>query len=395
MKGRRAGLFGLVLLLIIGLLSDVMLLPLVAMLGIMALLAVELWEWRMFKHVDYQRELGHTHLFPDNRTTLSITLRNRKFLPLPFVNLHDLVPVGITLEQIETQPAASPNYRVLARAFGISSYQQVTRQFTILCPQRGLHRFGPANLSASDPLGLSISRATINEIDRLIVYPRLLTEPELGLPLRELLGTIRASQRLLTDPVVPIGIRDYTQSDPLKSIHWTATARRGQLQTRIYEPVTALTVMCILDIETIVPSYLGVNKFQGERLISMAATVCSALHKAGHAVGLWSNAALVEGNTAIQLPPNRSPKQASAILEVLAQMSLYSRLEIAKFIGREQSRLPLGATVLLISAVDTPAHRSALTRLREYGYAPVWLYLGQHAPKVGGVKLIHSHQREP
>ena len=271
MKGRRAGLFVLVLLLIIGLLSDVTLLPLVAMLGIMALLAVELWEWRMFKHVDYQRELGHTHLFPDNRTTLSITLRNRKFLPLPFVNLHDLVPVGITLEQIETQPAASPNYRVLARAFGISSYQQVTRQYTILCPQRGLHRFGPANLSASDPLGLSISRATINEIDRLIVYPRLLTEPELGLPLRELLGTIRALQRLLTDPVVPIGIRDYTQSDPLKSIHWTATARRGQLQTRIYEPVTALTVMCILDIETIVPSYLGVNKFQVDQEAKIAA----------------------------------------------------------------------------------------------------------------------------
>lgn len=80
-EGRRAGLFVLVLLLIIGLLSDVTLLPLVAMLGIMALLAVELWEWRMFKHVDYQRELGHTHLFPDNRTTLSITLRNRKFCP--------------------------------------------------------------------------------------------------------------------------------------------------------------------------------------------------------------------------------------------------------------------------------------------------------------------------
>ena len=42
----------------------------------------------------------------------------------------------------------------------------------------------------------------------------------------------------LEDPIRIAGARDYRPGDPLKRMHWKATARTGELQVRLVDPST-------------------------------------------------------------------------------------------------------------------------------------------------------------
>ena len=44
------------------------------------------------------------------------------------------------------------------------------------------------------------------------------------------------------------GARDYRYDEPLKRIHWKASAAHNKLQTRQYESSTSLTLLLILDV---------------------------------------------------------------------------------------------------------------------------------------------------
>ena len=106
-------------------------------------------------------------------------------------------------------------------------------------------------------------------------------------------------------PARGIIVRNYHPDDPLKEIHWTATARAGALQTRIYETTTALDLAIFLDLDTFERYWEGIDADQVERLISAAATIASAGLEDGYAVGLYVNGAPAEFEQLVRLPPLR------------------------------------------------------------------------------------------
>ena len=46
-------------------------------------------------------------------------------------------------------------------------------------------------------------------------------------------------------------MRAYEAGDPLKRVHWPATARTGQLQCKIYEPTTLTGATIVLDFASV------------------------------------------------------------------------------------------------------------------------------------------------
>jgi uncharacterized protein (DUF58 family) len=260
----------------------------------------------------------------------------------------------------------------------------------VRCLSRGAYRFGPAQIEAGDPFGFYRTTGTIAQRTSLIVYPRLLPLEELGLPPRHPLGDLRARQ-LIRDPLRITGVRDYHPEDPLKDIHWTATARSGSLQTRIYETTTALELAIFLDLDTFERYWEGIDEEQVERLISAAATVAKAGMEDGYAVGLYANGAPAEFEQLVRLPPSRSPAQLERIMETLARLTPISITPIARVLRLATGSLPWGATALLISAIAPEGTRAALMRQREHGRTVAWLYLGEdRPPQVPGLLVSHA-----
>ena len=55
---------------------------------------------------------------------------------------------------------------------------------------------------------------------------------------RRPIGEIRIQHRLYEDPTRIAGVRRYEAGDPLNRVHWRATARTGQLHSKVYESST-------------------------------------------------------------------------------------------------------------------------------------------------------------
>ena len=366
-----------------------------ALFGLLLLLAAGtawLWNHWSLARLTYGVQLSAPRAFPGDEIELQLHLANRKPLPLSHVLVRELVPAGIRL--IDVAPDRDFHGRqVIQRSTGLGWYEALTWRYRLACDQRGAYRFGPTEIETGDPFGFLRSLREVPRHTRLLVYPRLLPLEALGLPSRRPIGELR-DRHLIRDPLRTIGVRDYQPDDPMKDVHWAATARIGTLQTRIFEPTTSRTLALFLDLDTFERYWEGLDPDQVERLISAAATLAQAAVEEGYAVGLYVNGAPAEHEHLVRLPPSRSPAQLQLIMETLAQMTAMSLLPMGRLLHQAAPRLPWGATLLLVSSIKPESTRVALMGQRERGRSVLWLYLGDDAPPVApGIVVAHAPPR--
>jgi uncharacterized protein (DUF58 family) len=54
-----------------------------------------------------------------------------------------------------------------------------------------------------------------------------------------------------------MGIRPYHPEDGFRRIHWPATARTGELQVKVFQPVTARVMVICLNVSTETHYWMG------------------------------------------------------------------------------------------------------------------------------------------
>jgi uncharacterized repeat protein (TIGR01451 family) len=279
---------GLIIVLMLSLMLGRGLLALICALLLLTAGMSGLWDRWSLLRVSYEREFSQPRAFPGDEVVLTIRIANRKPLPLVALIVRDIVPANLELidhdRRLDTE-----GRQVLHRTTSMRWYEGVVWRYRVRCLARGAYRLGPAQIEGGDPFGFYRSVRDITQRTTLIVYPRLLPLDELGLPPRHPLGDLRARQ-LIRDPLRTVGVRDYHPDDPFKDVHWTATARTGTLQTRVYEPTTSRELAIFLDLDTFERYWEGIDEDQVERLISAAATVARAGLEEGFAVGRMSTA---------------------------------------------------------------------------------------------------------
>ncbi len=345
-----------------------------------------LWSRWSLSRVSYERRLSRDRAFLGDEIELTIRITNRKLLPLASLSVRERVPAGLLIDGM--QPVAGPRPGgLLRRRTSLRWYESVLWRYTVRTQARGAYRLGPAYLSSGDPFGFTTQEASIDADCRLLVYPRLLSLADLGLPARNPIGDRRAPS-LLHDPLRTVGVRAYVPSDPLKQVHWAATARTGSLQTRVYEATTTRVLSLFLDLDTFEYYYEGLDPALVEHMISITATLARAGLEAGYAVGLYANGAPAEAEHLARLPAGRSPAQLGLIMETLARLTPYSITSMARLLRLSAGELHPGTTILLISSVNSEATRAALLRLRAPGYEVAWLYPGPGIPpQIPGVRV--------
>ncbi|MCY3734669.1 MAG: DUF58 domain-containing protein, partial [Chloroflexi bacterium] len=200
----------------------------------------------------------------------------------------------------------------------------------------------------------------------------------LGLPRMRPQGDQRGGQRLFEDPTRLQTIRDYRPGDPLKRVDWKATARRQELQSRVYDPSSDLIAMVALNVSTLPHAWQGYFGDIFERAVSVAASLASDFADDRVPVGLLANCTWPGHDTAIRVPASRSPGQMTKILEALAMADVFTLVRIERMLSEE--RLTYGSTLALVTAVLTPALESSLLRLKRHGAQIGLIYVGIEDP---------------
>jgi uncharacterized protein (DUF58 family) len=327
------------------------------------------WHRHLFDRVTLSRSLSERRAFVDDTVQLHVELENRKLLPLPWYEWRLAVAEHASVRDEHLSAAAAPGFSWLVRRGAIGWYERQEWTFSLSVSERGYHQFGPASLRSADLLGLFPDFVEDDRNDRLIVFPRVYSMEDLGFPADRPFGELKGRNRIFEDPRRIAGVREYRYGDPLRRIDWKATARAGELRSRIYEPSASRQFYILLNIDTLSHSWEGYLKDELERTVSIAASIAVWAAGAGYAIGLLANGAFPEADRPIRLPPSSASDQVTRVLESLATVQPLTLSDLADVVHRERGRISAGSTIIAVASLVPESLAAALRRLSDEGHA--------------------------
>ncbi len=370
---------------------------LVALLVLLVRGVNRLWEKYALVRIHFTRRLSTGRAFFGEEVTLVEEITNRKPLPLPWLEVEDEVPRDITFLRYRTDHSHIVSRALLGSLISLGWYHRVTRRYRFRCDSRGIFTFGPAVIRSGDLFGFSRQQMEFPVTDRLIVYPRVVPLERVTVPSKQPLGNIRLRRHIFQDPLLTIGVRDYHPGDSLKRIHWKATARTGQLQTRLYEPTTSVDMGIFLDVRTVTPPGWGTVQQLQEIGVMAAAAIASHAMGNGYRVGLYVNQRRQLTGEAVRIAPSQHPDQMTGILEALAQVhSAQESMPMSRFVLLESRSLPWGSTLVLVTAVPTEPLLATLLAMKRAGRRVVLVLVGGRPPaRLEGLPVYHVSDTTP
>ncbi len=327
------------------------------------------WAWNRVAlwRVEYDRVLSEHRIFVGEVIDLSVRVTNRKLLPLAWVKIDDQFPATLAPENKKLAPSHIPLTAYLSQRAALGWFERARWTYRLPCNQRGFYSLGPVRLRSGDLFGLFEREWVSPRTDRLIVYPRIKPMEDWSLPPKDPLGDVKARVPIFDDATRPRGVRDYRPDDAPKHIHWRATARRGELQVKVYDPTISYQWVLFVNVATFALAWQGVNSELLERVISLAASIAhfGAEHK--YAVGLIANGTWPESDQRLKILPSRDPDHLRHILEALAAVTSFVTTPIENLLRAETPNLSWGTTLVMITGVVTPELLVEMVRLRHAG----------------------------
>lgn len=425
-------------LLLLSLLLHQPLLLVAGLLGVLILAATDIWAKYCLRDLRFQRRFSEQRVLFGEEIALSLSIENAKLLPLPWLEIEDNVPRSLTFMGRHLRISTASNMVILENLFSLRWYERVTRPYTVLCNARGVHMFGPTVLRSGDVFGFLNHQETLDNRQYLLVYPMVVPITRFGLPSRHPFGDHRAPRRLLEDPSRVIGVRDYMYGDDLRRIHWKATARMMQLQSKVYQATTTYTLVLFVNVISQLDAWYGIRPELQELAICATASVADWALNQGYAVGLYANTIMYMPEVGVAMPDVHSPdsfgesgepspafsphpedaekeqrlevvvaeqlkrrrihlppasheEQRKRIMEVLARIQSYFGSSIEELIQTERTRLPAGATVVVVTSTISDPLLDSLSRVKLSGHSVTLLHVGDSPlpATLAGITVYH------
>lgn len=340
--------------------------PAVTVLATLVLLtagASWLWARLSLLGLGYSRTLSSERVFQGETLELRLELVNRKLLPLAWLSIEDELSDRLEVLDRRVTPSEHAGRACLPYVTSLRPYELVRWSATLRCPRRGLFTLGPATLRSGDIFGFVRRERRISAEATVIVYPRLLALPELGIPPRQLFGLDRTARALLTDPLRTIGVRDYQVEDSFRHVHWKATAKYQRPQVKVFEPATVRQLGIFVNLDTFQHYWEGLDTARSEAAIAVTASLASHAIGERYGVGVFANGLVGGSDQVLRVPAGSGPWQLTRILEGLARLSVFATQDFPKLLHQQTMRFPYGSTLVVVTPVMTPPLFAVLTAL--------------------------------
>ena len=374
----------------IGLLVGDWLLMVVGSLVLVVCLAARIWDRYAFRAVSHSRSIGRSRAFIGDSLEYTVSLSNNKALPLIWLDIQDPFPNGLDLPDGSLRGSGLENRRQHTITTSLLPYQRVSWKYTLRCERRGYHRIGPVRLRSGDIFGFTSGEVRLTGVDHVLVYPQVVDLERVLFPAEHPFGEARGRLPLYQDTSRAMGHRGYRPDDPLKHIDWKATARTGELQTRVFEPVVSLNMLIAMNASTSDFPWQGSNHRLFERAVTAAASAAALADRRGYSFGLISNAVASYSGKWLNVPVGASSRQLSIVLEALAMSAPYYVAPLTEVIRAERDTLPAGATVLLVTGAVTDSLPDQIAAITARGYQVWVLYAGDEDPgeRIAGAPVV-------
>jgi uncharacterized protein (DUF58 family) len=323
---------------------------------------------------------------------VEVEVRNNGLFSIPWVIIEDWLPRDALVEMPRHLTVEGPRLTLTRLSPGES--QQLNYRISFL--MRGYYQLGPLTLETGDVFGLHRRFRVAAEPHFALVLPKVLPLRGYNLASRRPIGEIRVAHRLFEDPTLIAGIRPYQQGDPISRIHWRATARTGQLHSRIYETSRVAGATFLLDFHQESFHVTGAVA-SAELAVTTVASLANAVFLMGQQIGLISNgrdaadrireqgwsaefnrrgqahrraSQAGEGSHCepVIVETGKGADRFSELVQALARLECGVELDFAKMVSAAASRIPRDATVVPVLRKVTPAIAASLGHLSRQGF---------------------------
>lgn len=353
----------------------------------------EIWyRWGLQNLTVYQKLERH-HILFGAEVKLHVSIEeNRKLLPLPWLQVSNKIMPPLALA---THTSASIKRKdTLAGTWLLWPMQRVTRVYSLRCLERGYHTFGPVELNSSDPLGwLENSKLAVTG-KSMVVYPPIVPMESLGFSSVHPLGESVTPHALFEDPLRFAGVRDYAPGDDLRRVHWKATARAGEMRSKMYEPPALRRLLVVMDVWNYMPELHGADLELQELTITAAASLAIWGLEEGYQVGMLANCGMVtsplgtlsatvattsdfaggdqrkiwpleiSAGSLVSIPYASEQGQYELLLETFGRLYPQNFVTLATAVNSADELFAQGTTVLLVTAANS-LHETTVRRLQE------------------------------
>lgn len=322
-----------------------------------------------------------------------LTIKNESSIPVVWLLVEDLLPHEATIYKPPKLGVHGNRVAVMK----INGKKEEKLLYQLECNRRGYFQIGPLVLETGDLFGLHRRFKVLSKPSYLLVLPKPVPLTGYDVASRRPIGEVTMTYRIFEDPTRIAGVREYQRGDSMNRINWKATARTGELQSKVFEPSTVIGATILVDFHR--KAFPRKHEpFRSELAITCAASIANTVYNMNQQIGLISNgrdaadrirtegwvgdsrtrdaakASAEMHSESNRLRPvivetRRGVEQLQQIFEALARLEKTSGLDLARLIAESADRLPRDATVIAILSKVTDVEVIALTALKQQGFA--------------------------
>ncbi len=255
-------------------------------------------------------------------TSVTQTVSNGKLMPVSLLQVGYETDLG--LDVMSGNQVSISDHVNIVELFSLHPFEQTTRKIRIHCAKRGYYRILRTSLTAHNVFGRSQQYKNLDQHTELYVFPELIRLQSLNLAVDRLSGDLKARRRLYEDPFLFRGIRDYTNTDPMSSINWKASARTGELKVNLRDYTAGQKVYIMLNLENPGTPYADDLLEDGIRI---AATVADRLVRLQIPIGFITNGRDILTGESPYLETGSSEIHYRSLLEMLSRLRVGGQTE--------------------------------------------------------------------
>jgi hypothetical protein len=270
-------------------------------------------------------------------------LRNRSWLPCPFVEIQIQLPEGLAVSLSE------PN-RIIRFSTNLDRRQEMEVKFQCYAVKRGSQRLQnyPVYVQINEGLGLHILVLSKSLDSHLVVMPSFAENTVKQPQMMALAGRIEQFHWLHPDESLLRGFREYQPGDPFKWVAWQASAAHGSWMVKQFSASTEAVVCLILNAQMFADYWSGARHSEFDRLCEMVSVYAKELETRGFELRFATNG-VVRGSPSRVLFGQHS---ALSIRALLGEVDPYASRDFLTLWDEYTASAPTSETAVIFTSYE-------------------------------------------
>ena len=237
-------------------------------------------KWIALKEIKYNYTLSKKYIEIDEPVELKSTVTNESHRLVTSIRMVEIMPNSarpFTMKVYTKEDSRGTDFVRYNSSLSLTARSIFTRKIKLTFHHRGRYVFRGAELSSGGDFLGNLEKHHFNELREVVVLPKAMESPQFQEIMSDFLGDISVHRFIVEDPILTIGIREYTGREPLKQMSWIHTARMNQMMVKQFDYTTEMVVTVFLDVSVVRRKTL--RKAQFENCYSLARGVCQHLQR--------------------------------------------------------------------------------------------------------------------